>query len=594
MGQKWKRTHHCGELRKEHAGKEVILVGWVANHRDLGGVIFISLRDRWGITQVVFDPSDHKEVAEKAGSLKLESVIGIRGKVNHRPSDMVNPNMNTGDIEIEGHELTIFNEAKTLPFLIRDESDASDELRLQYRYLDLRRPSIQKNIILRHQAAQIVRRFFDGEGFIEIETPFLMKSTPEGARDYLVPSRIHKGKFYALPQSPQTYKQILMVSGYDRYFQIVRCFRDEDLRADRQPEFTQIDVEMSFISEEDIYKVVEKLMVQLFSETIGVELHSPFPKIPYTEALARYGTDCPDLRFGMEIQDISHLVENSKFGVFRDTIASGGKVKAIHLEKSGPISRKQVDGLTEFVKTYGAKGLVVIQKEGDEVRSPVAKFLSKEEMQSILDSFHVADGDALFIVADIDAICSKSLGALRRKLAADWNHIPDNQFAPCWVVDFPLVEWDEEDKRFVAAHHPFTSPKKEDEDQIISDPDKVRARAYDLVLNGYEIAGGSIRIHQRQIQEKMFQALGIDPETAERKFGFLMEALQYGAPPHGGIAFGFDRLVMLLAGEASIREIIAFPKTTSAMSLMDGSPTKVSSRQLEELGLQLYDKKTFN
>jgi len=586
MNQEWKRTHLCGELRKKHSGQLATLVGWIASHRDLGGVIFISLRDRWGITQVVFDPSDNKTLAERAGALKTESVIGVQGKVNQRPQDMINPEMDTGEIEMSVEDLIVFNEAKALPFMIREESEASDELRLQYRYLDLRRPPVQRNMFLRHRAAQIVRRYFDEEEFVEIETPFLMKSTPEGARDYLVPSRIHKGKFFALPQSPQTYKQILMVSGYDRYFQIVRCFRDEDLRADRQPEFTQIDVEMSFITEQDIYDVVEKLMVRLFHETIGVQLNAPFPHLTYTEAMAKYGSDSPDIRFGMEIEDISHLVEKSEFGVFRDAIKKGGKVKGIRLQGAGSVSRKQVDRLTEFVKIHGAKGLVVIQKEGEEIRSPVAKFLSEDEMQSILKAFQISSGDALFLVADDDAVCCKALGALRKKLAVEWDRIPKNQFAPCWVVDFPLVEWNEEDKRFVAAHHPFTSPKKEDENLIVSDPGKVRARAYDLVLNGNEIAGGSIRIHQRDLQEKMFQALSIDSSTAERKFGFLMEALQYGAPPHGGIAFGFDRLVMLLAGEESIREVIAFPKTTSAMSLMDGSPTEVDPKQLRELGLK--------
>jgi len=586
MNQEWKRTHLCGELRKKHSGQSATLVGWIASHRDLGGVIFISLRDRWGITQVVFDPSDNKTLAERAGALKTESVIGVQGKVNQRPQDMINPEMDTGEIEMSVEDLIVFNEAKALPFMIREESEASDELRLQYRYLDLRRPPVQRNMFLRHRAAQIVRRYFDEEEFVEIETPFLMKSTPEGARDYLVPSRIHKGKFFALPQSPQTYKQILMVSGYDRYFQIVRCFRDEDLRADRQPEFTQIDVEMSFITEQDIYDVVEKLMVRLFHETIGVQLNAPFPHLTYTEAMAKYVSDSPDIRFGMEIEDISHLVEKSEFGVFRDAIKKGGKVKGIRLQGAGSVSRKQVDRLTEFVKIHGAKGLVVIKKEGEEIRSPVAKFLSEDEMQSILKAFQISSGDALFLVADDDAVCCKALGALRKKLAVEWDRIPKNQFAPCWVVDFPLVEWNEEDKRFVAAHHPFTSPKKEDENLIVSDPGKVRARAYDLVLNGNEIAGGSIRIHQRDLQEKMFQALSIDSSTAERKFGFLMEALQYGAPPHGGIAFGFDRLVMLLAGEESIREVIAFPKTTSAMSLMDGSPTEVDPKQLRELGLK--------
>jgi aspartyl-tRNA synthetase len=564
-----------------------MLKGWVANHRDHGGVIFLNLRDRWGITQVVFRPTGEKAVYEIAKTLKLESVIGVSGKVHPRPDGMVNSRMPTGEIEVEGEELVVYNEARPLPFLIKDPPEATDELRLKYRYLDLRRPHVQKNILLRHRVAQIVRHYFDKQGFVEIETPCLMKSTPEGARDFLVPSRIHKGRFYALPQSPQTYKQLLMVSGYDRYFQIVRCFRDEDLRADRQPEFTQIDVEMSFVREEDVMAVMEGFMRELFETLKMPGLPEPFPRMAYSEAMARFGTDCPDLRFGMEIRDVSKLVAESEFRVFRETVAGGGSVRGICLENAGPLSRKTVDVYTEFVRPFGARGLISIQKRGKEIVSPVAKFLSEDEIQRLLEVWDAHEGDTVFIVAGEAGVCAESLGQLRRRLAADFDLIKENAFKPLWVVDFPLLEWNEEENRYLATHHPFTAPLEEDLPLLSSSPEKVRARAYDLVLNGSEIAGGSIRNHRRSVQEKMFKALGFDPRVARDKFGFLIDALDYGAPPHGGIAFGYDRMVMLLAGENSIREVIAFPKTTSALSLMDGSPAPVDETQLKELGLKI-------
>ncbi len=589
--QKWKRSHTCGELNETHRGSTVILTGWVSSQRDLGGMIFIDLRDRRGITQVVFHPDRAAHCIETAKALRMESVIGVCGEVMPRPKDMVNAKMATGAIEVLATDLVVFNEAKPLPFLIKDDCDASDETRLKYRYLDLRRTVMQKNLVLRHRMAQMVRRFFDAEGFIEVETPFLMKSTPEGARDYLVPSRIHRGKFYALPQSPQQYKQILMVSGFERYFQIVRCFRDEDLRADRQPEFTQIDVEMSFIDEEDILSITEKLVSQLFEDVLGIRLPAPFLRLSYDEAVSRYGTDRPDLRFGMEIHDISAEAGGCGFRVFEETVQKGGKVRGIKWEDAGKLTRKQVDDLTAAVQAWGAKGLVVVQKTAEGLESPVSKFISAEKMEKLAAAFKPSSGDVLLLAAGGDALTRETLGNLRKKIAADQGMIRKDQFVPVWVVDFPLLEWNSDDKRYQAMHHPFTSPREEDAALLGTHPEQVRARAYDLVLNGSEIAGGSIRNHRHDVQQAVFRALGIDPTTAERKFGFLLEALQYGAPPHGGIAFGFDRLVMIFAGEESIREVIAFPKTTSALSLMDGCPSEVGEDQLSELGLAVIQEK---
>jgi aspartyl-tRNA synthetase len=582
-----KRSHTCGALRKSDTGSEVILTGWVASQRDHGGLIFIDLRDRWGITQIVVNPDMAQNIVETAKYLRMETVIAVRGNVVVRPEKMINKDLATGEIEIEATELQILNEAKPVPMTIKDPCEAMDETRLKYRYLDLRRPSMQKNLIIRHRTAQSVRRFFDSQGFLEIETPFLMKSTPEGARDYLVPSRIHKGKFYALPQSPQQYKQLLMVSGYDRYFQIVKCFRDEDLRADRQPEFTQIDVEMSFVDEDDIIGIMEGLMVQIFHEILNVDLQAPFPRMNYAACMAQYGNDRPDLRFGLAIQELNETVADTDFRVFKEILEGRGSIRGMCLKGKGPFSRKQVDDLTESAKLSGARGLVVIQVTDAGVQSSISKFLSQEQMNRIVKRFEAMPGDVILIVADTEPICCQTLGNLRLKLGKMFELYHPRSFVPLWVLDFPLLEWNKEENRFVAMHHPFTSPRSEDIMLLDSDPGKVRARAYDLVLNGSEIAGGSIRIHQSSMQAKIFSLLGIDEPTAQRKFGFLIEALDYGAPPHGGIAFGFDRLVMMLAGEESIREVIAFPKTTSAMSLMDNCPSEVDEQQLEELGLRL-------
>jgi aspartyl-tRNA synthetase len=587
MIDEWRRTHTCGQLNRSDTDKTVTLTGWVASQRDHGGVIFIDLRDRYGTTQVVFRPGGDPQALETGRRLRSEWAVGIRGRVTLRPEAMVNPKLPTGEIEIETTDCTVFNESKVLPFPIKDPCDASDETRLKYRYLDLRRPRMQSNLMLRHRIAMRVRDYFDGLGFLEIETPFLMKSTPEGARDYLVPSRIYKGRFYALPQSPQIYKQTLMISGFDRYFQITRCFRDEDLRADRQPEFTQIDVEMSFVSEDDVLSIMEELTRRLFRETLGLALPDPFPRMPYTEAVARYGTDRPDLRFGMEIIDISGAAAGSGFKVFQEAVANGGAVRGIKLESAGSLSRKQVDDLTAFAKEAGAKGLVVLQKTEAGLSSPIVKFVTPGFLDALESAFAVKPGDAVFLAADTARTCGEALGSLRKKLAADRGLVRQGEFAPLWVVDFPLVEWSEEEKRWTAMHHPFTSPKEEDIPLLETDPGRVRARAYDLVLNGSEIAGGSIRNHRKSIQQSLFRLLGFDQATAERKFGFLLEALEFGAPPHGGIAFGFDRLITLLAGEDSIREVIAFPKTTSALSLMDGCPSEVSEEQIRELGLEI-------
>jgi len=586
-----KRTHTCGELKKADIGNEIVLCGWIASQRDHGGLIFIDLRDRWGITQIVFDPEKSGTFIETAKRLRMETVIAVRGEVIARPSSMINRDLSTGEIEVTVNDLQVLNESKPVPLVVKDPCDAMDETRLKYRYLDLRRPSMQKNLFLRHRTAQCVRHFFDRLNFIEIETPFLMKSTPEGARDYLVPSRIHKGKFYALPQSPQLYKQILMTAGYDRYFQIVKCFRDEDLRADRQPEFTQIDVEMSFVEEDDVIHIMEQLMVNIFKEICGIKLQTPFQRFTYSEIMAKYGSDRPDLRFDLQIRDVTHIAAKTGFRVFQETAAGGGKIRGICLKGEGRLSRKQVDTLTDQVKESGAKGLVVIQITEEGVHSAVAKFFSEEEIRLIVQAFDAEIHDCIFIVADQETVCCDALGSLRNQLASMYQLFDPDTFAPCWVLDFPLLEWDPDEDRYVAMHHPFTSPKPEDVPLMGTHPDKIRARAYDLVLNGSEIAGGSIRIHQSAMQARVFELLGIDAETAKRKFGFLIQALDYGAPPHGGIAFGFDRLVMMLAGEESIREVIAFPKTTSALSLMDGCPSEVSDRQLKELGVRLSEEK---
>ncbi|MGM0587658.1 MAG: aspartate--tRNA ligase [Bacteroidota bacterium] len=584
----WTRTHTCGALRASDSENEVILNGWVAARRNLGGLIFVDLRDRYGITQVVF-PEQNQELHDQAEELRSEYVIGVKGKVQPRGGN-INDEMPTGEIEVLAEELTIYSRAETTPFEIKDDITTGEELRMRLRYLDLRRPEMQKNMMLRSKTYQSVRSFFYDEDFAEIETPYLMRSTPEGARDYLVPSRVNPGKFFALPQSPQTYKQILMVSGYDRYFQIVKCFRDEDLRADRQPEFTQIDVELSFPSEELIYSMMERLMKQLFKETIDADIETPFQRLSYEEAIHKYGTDKPDLRYDMQIHNYNDLLNNSGFKIFDSTIDKGGAVVAINVPGEGDIGRGAIDRLTERVKEKtGAAGLIYIKMEEDGPNCSVGKFLEDETVQAMADRAGAEKGDLVLLLAGPDPDVYHQAGQLRQMMAADLELTDNDTYAFAWVTDFPLVEWDEDADRYVALHHPFTAPKPDDVDKMESDPMAVKAQAYDLVLNGYEIGGGSIRIHDQQMQERMFELLGIDEEEARSKFGFLLDAFQYGAPPHGGIAFGLDRIVMLLAGASSIREVIAFPKNKKAESLMDNSPSEVDPEQLEELHIKLLE-----
>jgi len=586
-----RRTHTCGELRETDAGKKIVLNGWVDRRRDLGGVIFIWLRDRYGKTQVVFEPESDVEAYESAKKLRSEFVVSVEGEVRKRPDDAVNEELETGKVDVLGNKLVILNESETPPFPVKDDSDAFEDLKLKYRYLDLRRKPLQKNLLLRHKMYQVVRKYFDENEFVEVETPVLMKSTPEGARDYLVPSRVHKHKFYALPQSPQTYKQLLMVSGFDKYFQIVKCFRDEDLRADRQPEFTQIDVEMSFVDQDNVFEVVEGLMKTLFKEIWGKDFQLPIPHLTFDEALEKYGSDKPDLRFDMQLTTLNNLFADSKFKVFKDTIASSGVVTGLVAIGCAGYSRNQLDGLTNLVKEMGAGGLVWFKVKDDSLDSPVAKFLNNDEKINLVSKLQAKPGDLILILAGEKLSTLNQMGALRLEIAKREELIKSETAASLlWVTDFPLFEWDEETKRFYAMHHPFTSPRVEDIELLDKEPGRVKARAYDLVLNGTEIAGGSIRIHNAELQAKMFKALNISPQEAEMKFGFLMNAFKYGAPPHGGIAFGFDRMVMLFAGESSIRDTIAFPKTTSALSLMDESPSKVNDEQLKELHIKLREK----
>jgi len=581
-----KRTHNCGELRLQDEGKGVILSGWVNKRRDHGGLVFIDLRDREGIIQIVFNPEVDEISHAQAHNLKPEFVIGVEGYVKARPQGTINPNLPTGQIEIIANRLQIINPSQTPPFLIEDEINVSEDTRLRYRYLDLRRPSLQKNLILRHRVCQAIRRYLDEQGFIEVETPMLIKSTPEGARDYLVPSRVNPGKFYALPQSPQLFKQILMCAGFDKYFQIVKCFRDEDLRADRQPEFTQVDLEMSFIEEEDIFKVTEGLITTIFKTGLSLEVKTPFKRITFNEAMSKYGTDSPDVRFGLELVDITDLAKDSKCQIFSQVAVSNGQVKGIRVPKAN-FSRSDLEILTSFVSLYKAKGLAWFKVKDKMLESPLAKFFSQEEQISIIDRFKAEVDDFLLFVADAPKIVAQSLAILRLHLANKFNLIPKEGFNFIWVTEAPLVEYDEEEKRYVSVHHPFTSPCEEDYQLIESAPDKVRARAYDLVLNGIEIGGGSIRIHRRDIQERVFKLLQIGDEEAVEKFGFLLEALEYGAPPHGGIAFGLDRLLRLMVGADSIREVIAFPKTQSATCLMTDAPFEVTYKQLKELSIKL-------
>lgn len=581
-----KRTHMCGALRPENVGQRVVLMGWVQKRRDHGGLIFVDLRDRSGLVQVVFSPDSSAESFDKAGGVRNEYVLAVEGKVVPRPEGTENSALPTGRIDVICYGLRILNRAKTPPFYIEDGIDVDENLRLRYRYLDLRRPEMQLTLEMRHRTVKAVRDYLDQKGFLEIETPMLTSSTPEGARDYLVPSRVNPGRFYALPQSPQLFKQILMVAGMDRYFQIVRCFRDEDLRADRQPEFTQIDMELSFVDVDDIISLTEEMVARICSEAIGLKPELPFPRLSYQEAMDRYGSDKPDTRFGMELADISDVALNCGFKVFSSAAASGGLVKGINAKGCGGFSRKDIDDLTAFASIYKAKGLAYFIVTAEGVKSPIAKFFGPQEIDTILTRLDAREGDLLLFVADSPGVAYAALGALRVHLAERLNLIPEKLFNFLWVTDFPLLDYDQEEQRFVAMHHPFTSPREEDLGLLESDPGNVRARAYDLVLNGIEVGGGSIRIHRRDIQEKMFKTIGFTPEEAVDKFGYMLEAFEYGTPPHGGIAFGLDRLVMLLAGRKTIRDVIPFPKTQSAACLMTGAPGPVDPVQLKELHIR--------
>ena len=582
-----RRSHHCKELTAQAIGQEVVVMGWVQRRRDHGGVIFVDLRDREGITQVVFNPTVSPEVHEKAQVLRNEFVIAVRGKVEHRPEGMTNPQLYTGEIEVLVTELRIFNPAQTPPFMIEDEVDASETIRLKHRHLDLRRAALQKNIILRHKASASIRNFLNDQGFLDIETPVLTRSTPEGARDYLVPSRVNPGTFFALPQSPQIFKQLLMISGFDRYYQIVKCFRDEDLRADRQPEFTQVDMEMSFVGEEDIMTISEGLMTSLFQDTIGATLQPPFERLTYAEAIKRFGLDKPDLRFGLELEEISDIVAQSDFKVFANVVGKGGIVKALNAKGCSHFSRKEIDDLTEYVAVYRAKGMAWIKVKEDAWQSPIAKFFSEEEKAALAERLDMAPGDIVFFVADQPKIVNESLGHLRNHIGQKLGLIDPQEFRFVWITHFPMMEYDEHEKRYEALHHPFTAPLDEDFAQLASQPENVRSRAYDLVLNGTEIGGGSIRIHQPGMQQAVFRALGLPEEEYQEKFGFLLSALESGAPPHGGIAFGLDRILSMLCGSESIRDVIAFPKTQRAACLLTNAPSEASPAQLDELHLRV-------
>ncbi|HBH29238.1 MAG: aspartate--tRNA ligase [Desulfofustis sp. PB-SRB1] len=582
-----RRSHHCNELGSEDIGATVTLMGWVLRRRDHGGVIFIDLRDRNGITQVVFNPEINPAIHEKAHRLRSEWVIGVRGVVEARPGDMANPKLATGEIEVLVDELRIFNISQTPPFPLDEETEVSDHLRLSYRYLDLRKPAMSANLLTRHQAVRAVRSFLDEHGFIEVETPMLTRSTPEGARDYLVPSRVNAGRFYALPQSPQLFKQLLMIGGVDRYYQIVKCFRDEDLRADRQPEFSQIDMELSFVDEGQIIELIEQMMQALFFKVLGREVSLPFARITYGEAMARFGTDRPDTRFGLELVDISEISGRCSFKVFRDAVDSGGTVRAINAVGCASFTRKELDDLTDFAVRLGAKGLAWVKIKDDGAwQSPIAKFFSDGEKDEIGALLAARPGDVLFFGADQAATVFRVLGELRIELARRLGLMDKDTFAFTWVTDFPLLEYDDQEKRYVALHHPFTAPHEDDLDKLAADPAAVLSRAYDLVLNGTELGGGSIRIHDSEVQGQVFAALGISAQEAEEKFGFLLRALSYGAPPHGGIAFGLDRLLMLMTGSESIRDVIAFPKTQKATCPLTDAPAAVARRQLTELHIR--------
>jgi aspartyl-tRNA synthetase len=583
------KTHTCGELRAEHAGQTVTLAGWVHRRRDHGGLIFIDLRDRWGITQVVFNPDVSLAAHAVARDLRVEYVVRFTGEVHLRPPGLTNPDLPTGEIEVVAHQAEVLNAAKTPPFYVNEDAPVEEALRLRYRYLDLRRQRMQRNLVLRHQVVKFIRDFLSNQGFVEVETPILFKSTPEGARDYLVPSRVHPGKFYALPQSPQQLKQLLMVAGYERYFQIARCFRDEDQRGDRQPEFTQLDLEMSFVDREDIMDVIERLYTAIVEGISDKKLlFKPFPRLTYREAMDRFGTDRPDLRFGMELADVSDLVAESDFRVFSDTVAAGGLVKGLAVPAGAGYSRKQIDELTALVKEFGARGLAWLAlPEAGEPRSSFARFLSDEQVRAIVRRLDGKAGDLLLLVADRPEIANEALARLRASLGERLGLRDPDLLAVCWVIDFPFVMWNEEEGRWDPSHHLFTAPMDQDTPLLDTDPGRARGKQYDLVCNGYEIAGGSIRIHRRELQEKVFALIGLSLQAAREQFGHMLEAFEYGTPPHGGIATGIDRFVMLLAGEPNIREVIAFPKSQSAADLMAGTPSPVAPEQLETLHLRL-------
>ncbi|MDQ0192713.1 aspartate--tRNA ligase [Paenibacillus wynnii] len=584
------RSHHCGQLTLENIGQTVTLNGWVQTRRDLGGVLFIDLRDRSGIVQIVFNPDYSGEALQVADKVRSEYVLAVTGNVVKRDAETVNRNLPTGEIEIQITDIEVLNAAKTPPFFIEEGVEVDESLRLKYRYLDLRRPEMQKTLLLRSKASKIFRDFLDSEGFIDVETPILTKSSPEGARDYLVPSRVHEGEFFALPQSPQIYKQLLMVGGVERYYQIARCFRDEDLRADRQPEFTQVDIETSFMGQDDLLGMMEKLMQRLFKETVGADITLPFQRLTYAEAIGKYGSDKPDLRFGLELVEMNDIVASCGVKVFASVIEKGGEVKCLNAKGCGTWTRKEIDELGPYAARYGAKGLAWIQVKDGEFKGPIVKFFSEEEIAAVKERTGAEEGDLLLFSADTKKVVADVLGALRVKIGRQLGLIDDSVFKFAWVTDFPLLGYDEDQKRYVAEHHPFTRPREEDLHLFETDPGAIRAQAYDIVLNGYEVGGGSMRIYKREVQEKMFEALGFSKEVAYEKFGYLLDAFEYGTPPHGGIAFGLDRLVMLLSGRTNLRETIAFPKTASATDLLMNAPSPVDSLQLEQLHIKLAPK----
>lgn len=582
-----KRTHQCGTISAEHIGQTVTLNGWVQTRRDLGGVLFIDLRDRSGLVQVVFNPAYSGDALGIADKVRSEYVIAVKGEVVKRDAETVNPNMPTGELEVRVTEIEVFNGAKTPPFFIEDGIEVDESLRLKYRYLDLRRPEMQRTLALRSKASKVFRDFLDEQGFIDVETPILTKSSPEGARDYLVPSRVHEGEFFALPQSPQLYKQLLMVSGIERYYQIARCFRDEDLRADRQPEFTQVDIETSFLTRDELLSMMEQLVASVFKETKGIDIPVPFTRLSYADAMNKYGSDKPDLRFGLELIEVNDIVATSGVKVFASVIEKGGEVKVLNAKGCGTWSRKEIDDLGPFAARYGAKGLAWIQVKEGEFKGPIVKFFNEEEIAALRERTGAEEGDLLLFSADTKKVVADVLGNLRLKIGRQLGLINDAEYNFAWIVDFPLVEWDEEQKRYIALHHPFTRPRDEDVALFDTDPGQMLAQAYDLVINGYEVGGGSMRIYKRDIQEKMFAAIGLSEEESKDKFGYLLDAFEFGTPPHGGMAFGLDRLVMLLAGVTNLRETIAFPKTASATDLLMNAPSEVDKGQLEQLHIKL-------